>query len=332
MILSLTSTRANADAINRAQLFGDVVACEDVLYEGPLMQGKSPVEMARIRSQYFSQQGMTSAKILADRYIQRLARIHDFAQYDEMILWFSDNLYNQLILLQLLYWLSELNTGRLEITYISPDRLPVSKHLRTFDVMSDDQIYLLYKKRLDISINQIDIARSVWQAICSDDPRDLLGFTPRHLAAIPYLADAVQRLIQQYPSKSNGLSRSEKQILEIMSTGENDLEKIFIRTQRKEDKPFMNQTMFWLTVSRLVQAEMPAIELEQDEPDDDGDDVMELTRIKMHMTTFGKSILRNHDDWIHHNGIDRWVGGVHIHDRNIWRWDGQHKSIMRTYV
>ncbi|MDH5219384.1 MAG: DUF1835 domain-containing protein [Gammaproteobacteria bacterium] len=333
-ILSITSNQANARAIQAAGPEVEVVACEDVLYEGPLQLGLSPEDLAKKRAMYFSACGMEGAKALSERYSQRFGILSGYHQHEQIVLWFSQNLYNQLLLIQLLHWIESQNTGRIEISLASPDRLPVSKNIQTFDSLNPDQIHTLYRRRVEISVNQLNTARAVWEAVCSDDPRDLAQFSKPDMRSLSFLPDAVQRLLQQYPAKINGLSRTEKQILEILNTGESDPEKVFIRVQRKEEYPFMNQVMFWLSVSRLIQADHPAIELQEEYNGQrvGQDNRQHPSSSHIRITDTGKRLLRNQDDWIQLNGIDRWVGGVHLNSKNIWRWDASHHNISRTYV
>lgn len=334
MILSVTSTVANARSIEACGFNGTVVASEDVLYEGPLHSDLDPVAMARERARYFSSCGMNAVQSLADNYSRRISRLNDFPHYQSLVLWFSQNLYNQLLQLQMLHWLERQDTGRLEIALASPGMLPVSKNVQSFDVLNSDQILSLYNRRTEVSILQLQMASTIWEAICSDDPRDLLSFTNADLGALPHLSNAILRLLQQFPAKSNGLSRSERQILEIMTTGESEPSRIFMRTQRKEDFPFMNQMMFWLTASRLIQADQPAIELEERTRTEKMPDGFrrEISETHFILTELGREVLKNNADWVQLNGIDRWVGGVHLNAGNIWRWEGSHRNIARTYV
>ena len=39
--------------------------------------------------------------------------------------------------------------------------------------------------------------------------------------------------------------------------------------------------------------------------------------------------LRGTANFVALNGIDRWLGGVHLSDTNLWRWDEQKKEIVR---
>jgi hypothetical protein len=43
---------------------------------------------------------------------------------------------------------------------------------------------------------------------------------------------------------------------------------------------------------------------------------------RLQLTATGTRVLAGEADHVQLNGIDRWIGGVHLHGRQIpWRWD-----------
>ena len=48
------------------------------------------------------------------------------------------------------------------------------------------------------------------------------------------------------------------------------------------------------------------------------------------LTDAGRSVLAGHLDRVAACGIDRWLGGVHLHGRHdVWRWDDARQTIAR---
>jgi hypothetical protein len=39
------------------------------------------------------------------------------------------------------------------------------------------------------------------------------------------------------------------------------------------------------------------------------------------VTEFGKAVLAHKADFTDHNPIDRWWGGTHLTNDNLWRWN-----------
>jgi hypothetical protein len=47
------------------------------------------------------------------------------------------------------------------------------------------------------------------------------------------------------------------------------------------------------------------------------------------LTNVGRRVLAGKDDAVALNGIDRWIGGVHLHGKSVrWRWDGKARSVI----
>ena len=44
-------------------------------------------------------------------------------------------------------------------------------------------------------------------------------------------------------------------------------------------------------------------------------------RSRLGLTEFGKAVLAHKADFSRHNPIDRWWGGTHLTNDNLWRWN-----------
>jgi hypothetical protein len=74
-------------------------------------------------------------------------------------------------------------------------------------------------------------------------------------------------------------------------------------------------------MDRMVYAPVPLLAAEPT-----GDPVDRGTRLRL--TDAGALVLAGRADHITLNGIDRWIGGVHLHGRHPrWRWDDGTETI-----
>jgi hypothetical protein len=71
-----------------------------------------------------------------------------------------------------------------------------------------------YPERRAVSQAQLELARAAWTAFPSPAPAHLTELLRQDSSALPFLSGALWRHLQQFPSKRNGLSRSEHQALE----------------------------------------------------------------------------------------------------------------------
>jgi hypothetical protein len=71
-------------------------------------------------------------------------------------------------------------------------------------------------KQLPIDETQYCTARAAWNAFTSPDPTDIERFIATDTSALPFIAAALRRHLEQFPSADNGLSRTERQALSVL--------------------------------------------------------------------------------------------------------------------
>jgi len=59
----------------------------------------------------------------------------------------------------------------------------------------------------------------------------------------------------------------------------------------------------------------------------------EFMHASFEITEKGKATLASGDNFIASSGIDLWLGGVHLRDRdNLWQWDGRTRSLVHNEI
>ncbi len=177
---------------------------------------------------------------------------------------------------------------------------------------------------------------TAWQAYCSPDPTAITAPLQHDTSTLPYLQAALMRHLEQFPDRTSGLARTERQILEVIADGNTTPHQIFRAEQSKETSPFMGDTTIWTYIAGMSAGPNPLLKLSNDNtftlptsltiqlPDDS------FMQQNIVLTEAGQTILQGKADWIKlRGGIDRWLGGAHLHGPNAqWRWDGQVKKLV----
>lgn len=104
-------------------------------------------------------------------------------------------------------------------------------------------------------------------------------------------------------------------MLQALASGAGTMTQIFRATQMMEERIFTGDTTSWCIVRRLSQARRPlvtvsAIGSRGPQSDD-----------QVQMTALGRDVLQGRADNLDLNGIDRWMGGVHL-TNGRYRWNG----------
>jgi hypothetical protein len=146
-------------------------------------------------------------------------------------------------------------------------------------------------------------------------------------SALPFLARALRRHLQQFPSLENGLSWTEQTALEVLrDQGTLAAGRLYGSVQRREELLFMGDYSFYRILRQLASGKSPLI-------DASGLPAMieEWSGVAVSMSASGRRVLEGLTDRIALNGIDEWLGGVHFRDgQPLWRWDRKRERLVQS--
>ena len=141
---------------------------------------------------------------------------------------------------------------------------------------------------------------------------------------------ALTRYLEQFPSPTNGLFRSEQQILELIAAGLSAMKDLFRASQEREEAEFAGDASFAIWVQRLSDVPHPLVLFDDSttihaprHPDFDP----AFWKRSVKLTDAGQAVLQDEDDHIRLNGIDWWLGGVHLRPEILWRWNHLRRTL-----
>ncbi|MDH3327472.1 MAG: hypothetical protein OEM38_12255 [Gammaproteobacteria bacterium] len=342
--LHVVSEQKTAFTIESSGLEGDVLVWQDALYEGPILDEESLNGLSAMRADYFSRLGWGDYSDILALFSQRNQIISNFLQFNEIVLWFDSGLNNQLQMIQLINWFSKQQTRHVVISIVSTSRLADVIGFVDFALLKETQLEKLYRKKTELTNSQTEQCNQAWRALTSKTPVNLLKFFPRDMSSMPYLKNAILRFVQQFPSKKNGLCKTEQLIIHAIKNKRNsqdDMEQIYLNVQGKEPIPFMSRAIFYAYMQKLIMSPHPLIEkriieqteaLQMTEEDEIPAEVVVAQEYELKLTKISGQVTNNWVDWVQVNGIDRWLGGVHLREGNIWRYNAETRQLMKTYV
>src|SRR5215471_11157642 len=274
-------TNGESVSLRASGLPGDVLVWLDVLHEGPVPANLEPAELRRVRGVFLDAEWPS----VAPAEMKLAHRDAALAAHDQIALWFEHDLFDQLQLIQIL---DRVHGAASEVTLISTDRY--------LGPMTGTELAALWPARHAVSDAEFELAEAAWEAFCSPDPMAIEELLARDTSALPFLADALRRHLQQFPSVEGGLARTERQILQVASEGGHTFESIFRREQQMEERIFMGDSSLHRWVRGLIDCRHQLLSL-------DGG----VYRV----TNLGRDALAGTVDHVRLNGINRWLGGVH---------------------
>jgi hypothetical protein len=277
---------------------GVVLPWRDVLHEGPVPAGLDDAGLRAERAAFLARAGWGDGVLLLDGFERRDARLLRGADEGEVYLWFEDDAYDQLQLIQVLAMLAR--------------HVPPGSTQQLVEVSRDREVV----RRRTITDAERQAARRAWAAFRSADPRKWAAVD---VPELPDAGPAMLRLVQELPWTRDGLSRTERTALAAVADGADNPIDLFRELQAREERPFMGDHWAWLAVHRLGAGDHPLV-VAPVPPAAEISEEFALQRYEL--THTGHEVLAGRADHAELNGIDRWIGGVHLTGhRPRWRWD-----------
>jgi len=291
-LLHVTNGESAGNTLRQTGLGGAVLCWNDVLYEGP-------PEPRAARAEFLSACGWGPRREILHSLERRDELL---ARAEHVVLWFEHDLYDQLQLLQIL---ATGATGLRELVdpgvFLGP--------------LEADALEALWPTRREVSTEVLDLARAGWKAFTAPEPTAIEAFLERDTSALPHLAAALRRLLEELPDVRTGLGRGERQLLEPLLEGPRRPHELFLANQEAEEAAFEGDAWAWRRLAGLqpLVSELP--------PPPPLGDTRRFTSTTVELTAEGRAVLAGEADRVELLGIDRRLGGTHVTTENAWRWD-----------
>ncbi|HUQ48116.1 MAG TPA: DUF1835 domain-containing protein [Gemmatimonadaceae bacterium] len=332
-VLHITNGDSAGGLIQESDIGGDVLAWRDVLHEGPVPAGLGLDDLSAVRAEFLAGHGLGELGKLKRDFRERDDTLRRFSDYDEVVLWFEWDLYDQLQLIQLLDFFAGFSAEQLSDTGTTLSLVAPGGYLGNLPA---DDFPVLMDGRGWITEDMLSLGRKAWDAFRSPDPRDVHRVQKEGTAVLPFLGDALLRALEEFPSVDNGLSRSERQILEAVAQNPQNFSEIFRGVANREDRVFCGDSIMAGYIQRMSDCKTPLITYQSGErivaPRFD-DDTIAFRNAEMALTEPGRQVLSCDGDWIGMGGSDRWLGGVHLAGgAATWRWDSDANALREIQM
>ncbi|MFN0101330.1 MAG: DUF1835 domain-containing protein [Bryobacteraceae bacterium] len=232
-MVHVTNGDAVAEKLRRWAGEPRLIVWRDILHEGPVRAGLSLEELSAERRAWLAANGFGTE----DRFTERDRQLRRLVARDSLWLWFEDDLYDQLQLLQVL-------------DFLHHEDLTASPHFiidipRTLAV---EQMAGLAANKTRVTPQMIDTAVRAWAAFTSPGRAAIPALLETDLSALPHLRPAMERLLQHTPENN----RVEQTIVAILANGGQTARQLFERYQETEERPFLGDTTFYWYLNRLA--------------------------------------------------------------------------------
>lgn len=291
----------------KAGIVGTHLAWRDALNEGPVPGGLTLEATSTVRVRYSCERGYGNPIKVTHEFEKRDALIGKAGEFREVVLWFEHDLYDQLQLLQILTALEALN--------LEPGRVWLIQSDQYLGSMIAEELSALLPRRRPLTAATAKSARRAWDRFTSGSPDDMLAAAREDAIGLPFLRAAMQRLCEEFPHCSDGLSRSQRQALAAAAQGPAEVDELYRRAQAREESHFQGNRAFARMLDDLCDP-LAALLMQSEEG--------------YVPTPLGRNVLAGEVDWLERCSIDRWVGSVHLKSPHVVLWDEDVNAFANT--
>lgn len=183
-----------------------------------------------------------------------------------------------------------------------------------------------FSARWTVAPNFIVLAREAWRQYTASDPRGLndMATRLRDQSAVP-LGSVLSRVLEEYPAVSNGLSQTEEKMLQYVGEG-NSIARIVGYTMGNSEEQSVWRTFDF----RKARTDSTLSSVRPSPNPRTGTSADKKSYIRSKSGQSPKH-LAGRCDYINANGLDRWVGGVHLHGRSVpWRYSPETRRLVEA--
>ena len=320
-MLHIVNGESTASTLRESSVTGEVFSFRDALIDGPTPAGLSDQEWRRTRSAHLSESYGVGLNSCEQDLSSQDAALHSFLQHEEVVLWFEHDLFCHVNLFYLLNWFAQQDLSQTKLSLINIGEFPGRENFRGLGELNVEQLGSLFPERHQVTTDELNLATSAWVAYCASEPNAIETLIQSDTSALPFLKRAFQSHLKRFPATRNGLGRIENRSLELVAAGAERFSDLFPEFVRAEPVYGLGDAQLWLALRRVSIAQQPLLEVHN------GIGAEQLTADVVHKARFrltetGQAVLRDEADFIRLNGIDHWLGGVHLHGSGaVWRWD-----------
>ena len=157
-------------------------------------------------------------------------------EYDEVVLWNSFELFDQLHIIQLLDGFAQTRDNFQHLSVIFID-----DHLWRVPIESLPQ---WLENRESVSKKQLVLGQLGWKAFTTQTPELMFELAHQYTSVLPFLQSGLLHLFEEFPAEGCGLTRTEHCFLDKVRAGVSQLVRLFSAVQAEEQVHFMGDWSF----------------------------------------------------------------------------------------
>jgi len=297
----------------------------DVLSCGPLPPLDSLDDWRRVREAYLSSLDAEYPSFaFADQHRDLLTNSERLRAAQVITLWIGTGLAEQLLLVWVVAFLRRLgvDTAKLQIVQFNRDR---KYEIVSVGVLNPAQ-FKDHPNPTKLDEAALRKAIEAWNAVTAPEPEGLIALLMATDRSLPFLQRSLSALLYRYPDVHTGLNAWEYQLLKYAREEGPKAAKVvgFTMAHDMDFPDWVGDGYLLQRIRRLADAAIPKPLLRVT------GESQTLRGALVHLTRNGEDVLAGKGNAVEWNGIDDWIGGVHLDSRQGRVWFHNDDTLVRS--
>jgi len=291
-----------------------ILVQHDVLSCGPLPPFESLAQWRKVRDEFW--RGIGDGPDSSDSPYNVLHNDEELRQADRVLLWVGSGLSDQLLLPSTVRLFELIGADPAKLLTVQVSRVP-GKHVEIVGLgeLSPGELKTIAASEPISAVGVAELSR-VWTALTAPDPRGLVALLREESRSFALLYRALKTMILRYPDVQTGLNYIDWELLKHSKAFGPKAVHVIAHTimSNAEHLDPVGDVYLLARIRRLADPHLPHPALEL------AGDPRSIRGCEVKVTSTGEEMLAGRRNFIELNGIDDWVGGVHLDSRAEMVW------------
>jgi Domain of unknown function (DUF1835) len=295
-----------------------ILVQQDVLSCGPLPPLETVEQWREVREQFWQNiwGDLPSPSPISHHSRDLLWNTDALRRAEAVCLWMGSGLSDQLLLPSTAHLLELVGAEPAEFSTVQFSRYPGRPlEIVGLGMLAPDELKN-HPAPEPTSTAGIAELKGVWTAVTAPEPRRLLALLREEAVVFPLLRRALKTMIARYPDERTGLNYIDWDLLTFSKARGPKVASVIAHAMRSNAEHLdpVGDLYLLARLRGLADPHLPhaALDLKGDSSS--------IHSCEVRITSTGEKVLAGHKNFVELNGVDDWVGGVHLDSRTGAVW------------
>ncbi|OWR31868.1 RNA polymerase subunit sigma [Saccharibacillus sp. O23] len=218
-MLHIVNGDHTAKLMQEAGIEGEILVWRELYPFGPVFPDMEEASARFARAEYLERELGIPRAFYLEGCAEQERKLRELEQYEEVVLWFEHDLFDQTMLAVLLGRIERMRRGRTRLSLLSIGEFPGIELFRGFGQLRPEQLKTLSGTWQPVGEEQFAAASRFWSAYSSPDLEEHVRFLEADSSALPFARAAFEAHLSRLPSAEDGLGSIQRAALEAAASG-----------------------------------------------------------------------------------------------------------------